>query len=102
MKYILILGLILFFTGCSSKEPELIVKKEYVFINACDFILPEFLVYSQKVEIPELKDNSEKELVKVKTFITKLINSDLDHKNKLKTIENLYLEYRKCKEFNSF
>ena len=99
MKILLILFISLFFLGCSEKQEiltETIVKKEFVYVNKCDFILNSEILKTNTIKIPILKDNSEEELKKVKEYILNLSNENLILKDKIKIIELIYLNYEKC------
>ena len=94
MKYFLLLVVCLGFVGCSQKE--LLVKKEYIEIQSCKIVIPDFLLEQKEVLVPVLKDNSEAELVKVKQFIVGLLDERENDRIRFLKIKEIYHNFRSC------
>ena len=98
-KFLLAILAVFIFSGCSQKE--LIVKKEYIEIQTCKIVIPEFLTIQTEVNIPKLKDNSPEEMLKVKKYIQDLLNERETDRIKFLKIKELYEQFLNC-SLNSF
>ena len=107
MKNILILIIIIIisvsFQGCSQKDiiTKTLIKKEFVYVDKCIINLDKEIFKTTKIELPVLKDNSEKELNKVKEYILNLLAKNKELENNLSSIEEIYKNYEICKKNTS-
>ena len=90
----LVVCILLFFNGCAQKE--YIYKKEFIELQTCKIVIPEFLMNQDEIKIPSLKDNSEEELNKVKSFIKDVLQKREDDKVKFIKIKELYEQFLNC------